>query len=56
MQARLRHENGGNRRDPRRTGQIKKFVAKRAYYGGNCGLRGKNDCFKMARLHLQVKS
>jgi hypothetical protein len=54
MQTWLRHEHGGNRRDPRRSWLIKKFVAKRANDGGNGGLHGKNDGFKVARWYSQI--
>jgi hypothetical protein len=53
MQTRLRHENRGHRRYPRSTGQIRKFVKQRGDDGGDTGFRGKNDGFKMTRLHLE---
>ena len=51
MKIRLRHQHGGNRRDPCCSGQLKKFVAQRRHHRCNGGLGGKNDGFKMARLH-----
>ena len=46
MKIRLRHQHGGNRRDPCRSGQEKKFVTQRRHHRCNSSLGGKNDGFK----------
>jgi hypothetical protein len=53
MQTWLCHQHGGNRRDPWRSGQIKKLVTESANDGGNGRLQGKDDGFKVAWLHFE---